>query len=172
MILLSLLQGTKGIKGDSEIEKHVEWITCSSMSFDMKREEASEPSPKGGGKDVFAGLADVGEIVVTKTCDCATPDLMEYAASGAKVVNTGKIHFLISGLDEAADDIFLEVILDSPIIASWDFNASDEDSRPTETVRIRYEKVSVKYWSFGDKASGPRGWWPKKNEKWTDAPHE
>lgn len=171
MILLSLWENG-GIKGDSQIDNHAEWITCTDVSFAMTREKSEEQGKKDDEGVDFTGLSDVGEVSVSKTCDCATPDLMKFAASGKHVTTVAKIHFLISGLDTAGDDLFLEVVLADPVIASWELNASGEDARPSETLHIRYEKISVKYWNADDKAFGPRGWWPDENTEWSDAPHE
>ena len=170
MILLSLLDSpTSGIKGDSQVEGYENWIACTSISWALTREFAE--SAKGGTKDVFTGVAEIPPIEVGKTFDCASIDLMKYAAGGGKVCSTAKIHCLISGASETKpkDNVYLEFILDNPIISSWNISG-DEDARPTETINIWYYKISLKYWQFDGtnrKPIDPKGWSRVDHKPWT-----
>ena len=74
MILLQL----GSILGDSQITGFENWISCTQISWDLTRE--FKESAKAGTKDVFTGVADVKPITLNKTFDCASPDLMQYAA--------------------------------------------------------------------------------------------
>jgi type VI protein secretion system component Hcp len=181
MILLCLCkEAGGGILGDSEISKHKNWIACQSVEVEIAREAQDAGDAKKRTHDLFTTIPEVWEITITRMVDRATMDVMKYAASGEKVVDVGKIHYLISGSqagDKASDAarwiLFMELILDSPVISKWELSG-DADSRPTETIAIRYDKISLKYWSYDGKQRvgyGPRGWARKELKEWTGS-HE
>lgn len=177
MILLSLTaDGTSGIPGDSTIVGHEKWIACQNLSMDVSREASSSITSKGSDSkrstELLDDVAEANEINVTKSVDCASCLLMHYAVSGVAVPTSAKIHVLTSGIDLEAT-LILEIVLERPIIADWSLNG-DEDTRPTETVKIRYDKVSMKYWQFDGKtrtATTPKGWDRKLAQDWSGATH-
>ncbi len=177
MILLSLTaDGTSGIPGDSTIVGHEKWIACQNLTMDVSREATSNTTTKGTDSkratELLSDVAEAHEINITKSADCASCLLMHYAASGIAVPTSAKIHFLTSGNDQEAT-LILEVVLERPIIADWSLSG-DEDTRPTESVKIRYDKVSLKYWQFDGltrTATTPKGWDRKLAQDWSGATH-
>ena len=161
MILLGLLEGSPGIKGDCEIEGYINWISCTSISWALTRE--FKESSKAGSKDLFTGVTDIPPIEVQKTFDCSSVELMKFACGGGKICDYAEIHMLTTGEDmsNAKNNWYLKFRLFNPILASWNISGG-EDERPGETITLWYYKIQLKYRPFdGQKFSDTvpmRGW--------------
>jgi type VI protein secretion system component Hcp len=160
MILLNLLEGGKGIPGDSEIVGYEKWIACTNISWALTRE--FKESSKAGTKDVFTGVADIPPIEVQKSFDAASIELMKFACGGGSPCAYAEIHLLTSGadMDKAKDNWYLKFKMENPIIASWNISGG-EDERPGETLTLWYYKVQLTYRMFDGKTFkevGTRGW--------------
>ncbi len=163
-----ILMWLDDVPGDCQIKGYEEWITCSSVSWSIEREFSE--SAKAGTLDVNLGVSDLPPIEVGKSMDRASADLMFAGAGKGKVSAKGKIHFIGTGdTDDPKKNLYLEFLLDNPIIAGWSISGSDDD-RPEETVNLWYWKIHMKYYAFDGKdykLVGEKGWDRIGNKSWS-----
>jgi len=163
MILLKL----PGIPGDSSVDGHKEWISCTSVSWDIEREFSE--SAKAGTLDINLGLADLPPIELGKSMDKSSVYLMQNAVAGSSL-GTAEIHFITSAGTEGSGAPYLEYKLDTAIISKWTISGS-EDDRPEETVGLWYSKIWMKYYTTKDgktyTAAGDKGWDRVLNKAWS-----
>jgi type VI secretion system secreted protein Hcp len=164
MILLYL----SDVKGDSQIDGYPDWISCTSVSWEITREFSE--SAKAGTRDINVGVADLPPITIGKSFDKSSMELMFAGAGKGKVSTQAKIHFLATGdTSTPKNNLYLEFILDNPIISSWSISG-DEDERPTEEISLWYWKVWMKYYTFDGSAyvaAGDKGWDRLANKQWS-----
>ena len=162
MILLKL----DGINGDCSMPDWKDYITLTSVSWEITREFAE--SAKMGTKDINVGTADLPPITMGKSMDKASVFLMQNAISGSSL-GTAEIKFNAQSGTAGAGEVFLEFKLDNAIIASWSIDGS-EDDRPSENVTIWYHKIWMQYYTTEDGKSyttaGSRGWDRIENKAW------
>lgn len=138
MILLKL---EPELKGDSIIDKHTDWINLSSFQFGVGR----AISVAGAGIDRETSNPSFSEIVVTKSMDVASVFLMMEAACG-KSLTKATFHWIqTSGTDQSGQH-FLEVILQDPILSGYSISSGGD--RPTESISISYNAITVQYNQF------------------------
>jgi type VI secretion system secreted protein Hcp len=138
MILLKL---EPELKGDSIIEEHPGWINLNSFQFGVGR----GISVAGAGIDRETSNPSFSEIVVTKSMDVASVFLMMEAACG-KSLTKATFHWIqTSGTDQTGQH-FLEIILESPILSGYSISSGGD--RPSETISISYNAITVKYDQF------------------------
>ena len=125
----------------------------------------------GGGKGGKGGA----ECTISKLVDTATPSLM-ILVMREKSLRKGlgdkstplyaDIHTLSSGTisSETNDSLLYATMLihlEAINVEGWDINASG-DSRPTETVKLRYDRAAMVYVTTPDgehfQSIGPSGW--------------
>lgn len=137
MILLEI----PGITGDCEEKNHENWIVCESINVSVEREF----SESGNRADRDLSNCKVEDIEVTKTTDKTSVDLLMEAACG-KDKGKAKIHFLASA--GAGDDnvTYLEYELDGAVISSFSLSSSGE--RPEETIKLNFQKLTMKYQQY------------------------
>jgi len=153
--------------------------------------KGSPASPGGNaatGKNAAAGSGDKAahsEMQLTKEADRATLNLMVLAMeekSQSKGEKPDKeyhadIHILGSLAFEDGGqkrNIFPSVIihLEGVHVAKWNISGSG-DSRPSETVTLRYDRVAMHYLWTGDGKVflplGPKGWNQTTSKQWPNA---
>ncbi|MEQ1929300.1 MAG: type VI secretion system tube protein Hcp [Parvularculaceae bacterium] len=122
----------------------------------MKLGDIKGQTQTGGKKDFYKGWIElnsvacnggatsrstpsVGEIVVTKATDQASPKLAEASASG-RVFPSAQIHLVNAGAASA----YLTYKLNSVRVTSYTVNGSglDDGSIPTETLSLNFDKIT------------------------------
>ncbi len=166
MILVQI----QGVPGDVKIPGYDKdkWFVAESFGFGAgKSVEASESS-----KDIEIGKKDEQELSIEKTVDAATVYLMYLSMKGRSGSDSGffsvDIH-LIEPIDGGKIAPFLKIRIENAMIKQWDINASADD-RPTESLRIWFNKSAMKYRSTEDGihfcTHGPLGWDEQANKDW------
>lgn len=167
MILVQI----QGVPGNVKIPGYDKdkWFVAESMSFGVGKSVQASDS----GKDIEIGRNDEQELSIEKNVDTATVYLMHLAMKGRSTTTesgflTVDIHLLQSGTSNSFS-AFLKIRIENAIIKSWDIGASNDD-RPTESLRIWFNKSAMKYRSTQDGATfsvhGPLGWDEQANKEW------
>ncbi len=155
-----------GVRGDSEIKDHTDWISVEDFGFSIEREFAE--SGKAGSADINVGIGEMQPCTMSKSFDRSSPDLMQLAVAGSSV-GAVEVHFIQSEGVEGDGYVYLAYKLDKAFIKSWEQSGSSDD-RPTDNFSIWYYKLSVTYWSTTDgknfKQWGPKGWDRIENKAW------
>lgn len=130
-----------GIKGESQEDKHKDWIEVLSYSHKVTQPTSSTRSSSGGGT---TGSSEHGDIVITKFVDMATAKLND-------AVSTGK-HFKTAQLDLCRQSggskvIYLTIKLGEVVIShvATDGHGKGEAELPVETVGLNYGTIEWVY---------------------------
>ena len=151
----------EGIQGESQDSKHEDWIDI--LSFEYNVSQSSSMS-SGGGSGV--GRANFDALTFFHYVDRATPNLMQYCASG-KVIPTAKISCCKVG-DGSQE--YMKVTLSGCQITYAGPIGSTEDARIKEKVSISYEKIEVEVKeqnADGSMGAAVTGTWNVKENKKT-----
>ena len=149
-----LLNFATQIKGDSQVDKHKDWITVDSVQFGVGRSITAS----GGGRDRDTSNPSFSEITVSKSTDVSSSDLYFQAIAG-KSLGKAEIHFIQTHGTDAKGQVYLIVELEEAIISSY--SASSGGERPSESVSINFTKISYQYNAYsGDKVTTgtPKKW--------------
>lgn len=161
-----ILVNIKDVKGDSQVDGHVEWISVEDFSFGVEREFAE--SGKAGSSDINLGVGDLKECSMSKAFDRSSPELMQLAVGGHSV-GTVVVNFIETEGVEGKGVVYLAYELHNTFIKSWEQSGSADD-RPTDTFTLWYYKIALTYWSTSDgidwKQSGSKGWDRILNQAW------
>src|SRR3569833_3109534 len=84
-----------GIKGESNDDKHKDWIECASVQWGIAQPKSATASTGGGHT---AGRAELEEISFAKMADLSSPILMQSCASG-KTIPKAKFEFMRADAD-------------------------------------------------------------------------
>lgn len=128
-----------GIKGESQDEKHKDWIECSGVHWAIVQPKSATSSTGGGHT---AERVEMTDIMFKKLSDLSSPILMQTCAMG-KTLPKAKLEFMrADGQGERIKyfEIELENVLigmDTPGIEAGDILA--------EVVRLKFSKVKWKY---------------------------
>lgn len=146
----------EGIKGESQDERHKEWIECTSVNWGLVQPRSATASTGGGHT---AERVELRDITFHKITDLSSPILMQTCAMG-KTIPKAKFEFMRAdgqGIPIKYFEIELENILVGeihPAIESGSFLA--------ESVNLKFSKVKWKYTqqkiSGGDGGSTVGGW--------------
>ena len=154
-----LLKFATAINGDSVVDGHEKWITCSSIQLGVGR----AISASGGGADRETSNPSFSELTITKSTDIASADLFMQAVCG-KSLGKAEIHFLQTGGADKKQQVYLKIELDEAIVSSY--SASSGGDRPNESISINFVKISYQYDAFsgGKITTGtPKKWDLVKN---------
>ena len=130
------------IKGDVTAHGHKDWIEVNSFQWGVGR---GITSPTGGSSDRESSAPSVSEIVVTKSEDKATVDLLNDALQGEGVDVT--IDFCKT--DKGKLETYLEYVLNDTLISG--FSTSSGGDRPSESLSLNFTKIMCKDTSMGAK---------------------
>jgi len=143
------------IKGDSQLDKHTDWVNITSAQLGVGRSISSS----GSGKDRDLSTPSFSEVSISKHTDVASTELFAQAIYGKKLCEKAVIHFVQTS-GEGASQVYMEWEMHEPIISSFSISSGGE--RPDETVTINFTKVLMKYSQFdsGGKQvqATPKGW--------------
>jgi len=127
-----------GIEGEAKDRAHPNTINVLAFSWGMSNSTASQ----GAG----AGKAGIQDLVVTKSIDKATTQLMQACATGQHIKKA--VLYLRRGGDnrggeKAAD--FFKITMEDIVISSLAVGNNDGGERPAESISINFAKVKVEY---------------------------
>lgn len=127
------------IKGESQDEKHKQWIEVSHVDWGVTQPRASTMSTAGGHTN---GKADLSEVSFTKLADVASPLLFQHCAMG-KTIPTAVIEFMRADGDGKPINYF-KIELDNVMISNV-HPSSGEGGILTEQVNLAYSRIKVSY---------------------------
>jgi type VI secretion system secreted protein Hcp len=144
---MPILMKYEGIPGESKIQGYQKYIEVDSFDFGLgRRITAGTQSTREG------GTVSLSEIVVTKRTDNTTIKFFEQACVG-KMDKKVEIAFVRTG--DKSNEYFLKFELDATTVAGLSFkSAGGADARPTETIHLNFNKMTIHYNPVGDNLTG------------------
>lgn len=136
------------LEGESKIEGFDKHFEVSSFQFGVGRGIGDAR----GTSTREASIASVSEIVVTKSTDGVSVKLFTESLQGS-LDKEVTIAFVRTGSD--APQKFLEYKLEGASISG--FSVSSGGDRPSESISICFDKVTMNYTPVGDDLSGSEG---------------
>jgi type VI secretion system secreted protein Hcp len=128
-----------GIKGESNDDKHKDWIECKSVSWDMHQPRSATASTGGGHT---AERVEHGDIVIHKVADLASPILMQTCSTG-RTIPKAKIEFMRAD-GQGTRIKYFEIELEYVLIGGVSPTVH-EGGILTEHISLKYAKVRWKY---------------------------
>lgn len=137
----------EGVEGESQDEKHKDWIDISSVQYGTTRTIPAAGTPRAGGAVTFE------DIQVTKWIDKSSPDLMLSVCRG-KVFPKVEIE-MVDRSATSGTNTYLKYELTDVIVTGVKPTApaSDGQPMPSESVSLNFTKIEFKYQKI-DAASG------------------
>ena len=162
----------QGVPGDVQIPGYdkEKWFVAESISFGVGKSIQVADSTK----DIEVGKKEEQELSIEKSVDAATVYLMYLAMKGRSGSTESGFFFVDIHLIQASTDggpvtAFLKIRIENAMIKEWDIDASGDD-RPTESLRIWFNKAAMKYRTSEDGVTfnthGPLGWDEQGNKDW------
>lgn len=124
-----------GIKGESQDDKHKDWIDV--LSYSQKITPPAPPVPKPGPAPVTSH-----EFVITKQVDVASPKLYEACASGKHIAKATIEVWRPTG---KTSQKYLTIQMQQVIISSVNASSPSAKDSPTETLTLTYGSVQWTY---------------------------
>ena len=151
------------IVGESQDDKHRDWIDILSWDWGMVQSGTTHQGGGGGG-----GKVDVRDITISKYVDKATHDLIARCCSGAHI-KRGQLVVRKSGGQAPVD--YLKIDMEDIIISTYNTGGSKDGlDRVQETLTLNMRRFQVTY-TFQEQsgAAGPEsmaGWEIAENKTW------
>jgi type VI secretion system secreted protein Hcp len=124
-----------GIKGESQDDKHKDWIEVSSFSWGLSQPDGA---PTGAG-----AKAKVQDISFTKSIDAASPQLMLSCASGQHIKKA-----VLTCRTAGTQEDFLKITFQNILISGFvqgGHAASDQEPTPTEQVSFNFKQIQMSF---------------------------
>src|SRR5437764_304354 len=134
---MAIYMNYDGIPGDVTSAGHEQWIELSSFQWGVGR---GIGDPSGSSADREGSTPSVSEIVVTKTTDSASTNIMR-ASLGLPPAGEGKlvkIHITKTNTDNPEN--ILELELENTLVSGWSMSSGGD--RPTESLSLNFTKVT------------------------------
>ena len=148
-----------GIPGESKDSKHIGWIDV--LDFNYGVSQSSSMFTGGGGG---VGKASFEALTFRHYVDKATPNLMQYCASGKHI---GNIEVSCCKVGDGSQE-YMRIILTDCLITSAGPGGSTNDARVSESVSISYAKIKVEVKeqnADGSMGAAITGTWDVKQNK-------
>jgi type VI secretion system secreted protein Hcp len=149
-----------GIDGESTDADHTKWIDVRSYHWGVQASNIDPSNPRSSGRATFA------DLIVVKSTDAATPELIITSASSKVIANVELEGIRLSGNRPT----FIRYVLSDCIVTSVTHDSSNNDhDGQTETVNFAYRTLKVEYIPI-DSAGAPgapitRGWDIRNNRE-------
>ena len=128
-----------GIKGESNDDKHKDWIECMSVQWGVTQPKSATASTGGGHT---AERCEHQDITISKLADLASPILMQTCSAG-KTIPKAKLEFMRA--DGQGERIkYFEIELENVLIGNV-HPAVAEGSFMHENVGLKFSKAKWKY---------------------------
>jgi type VI secretion system secreted protein Hcp len=128
-----------GIKGESQDERHKDWIECVSVNWGLMQPRSATASTGGGHT---AERVEIKEISFNKIADLASPILMQFCAMG-KTIPKAKFEFMRAD-GQGVPIRYFEIELENVLIGEI-HPAIESGSFLGESVSLKFSKVKWKY---------------------------
>lgn len=129
----------EGIKGESQDQKHKDWIECSSVHWGINQPRSATASTGGGHT---AERVEMEDIAFHKLADLSSPILMQYCAMGKTIP---KVTFDFMRADGDGVPIPYFQITCTNVIISAIHPGIEAGSILHEQVCFKFSKVNWKY---------------------------
>jgi type VI secretion system secreted protein Hcp len=130
----------EGIKGESQDEKHKDWIEVSGVHWGIHQPRSATASTAGGHT---AERVEMSDISFSKLADMSSPILAQNCAAG-KTIPKAKFEFFRADGNGTRVKYF-EMALTNVLIGMVKPHLGGDDSYLIETVNLRYSKVNWTY---------------------------
>ncbi len=128
-----------GIKGESNDDRHKDWIECRSVSFGVEQPKSATASTSGGHT---AERCEHRDIVVAKLADLSSPILLQTCAAG-RTIPKARLEFMrADGQGERVK--YFEIEIENVLIGAVS-PAVQEGDILSEEVSLKFSKVKWKY---------------------------
>jgi len=128
-----------GIKGESNDDRHKDWIECKSVRWELSQPKSATASTGGGHT---AERSEHGDIVVSKLADLSTPLLLQTCSSG-KTIPKATIEFMRA--DAMGERVaYFEIALENVLIGGVS-PAIREGDILGEHVALKYSKIKWRH---------------------------
>ncbi|MEW7850711.1 type VI secretion system tube protein Hcp [Massilia aurea] len=128
-----------GIKGESQDDKHKDWIECTTVNWGVSQPRSATASTGGGHT---AERCEHQEIALTKLADLASPILLQTCSAG-KTIPKAKLEFMRA--DGQGERIkYFEIELENVLIGGIKPSVA-EGSIIQEAVGLKFSKIKWKY---------------------------
>ncbi|WDE01190.1 MULTISPECIES: Hcp family type VI secretion system effector [Thalassomonas] len=131
----------EGIKGEATAEGYKDLITIKSVDWNVTRELSAHT---GTAQDREASATRLGDVVITKLQDSASPDLFKEATIG----KGKKAVFHITKQGDKIEEI-MKIELTDAMISNY--SVSIQADRPTESITISYTEMMMTVTPTDDK---------------------
>jgi len=128
-----------GIKGESQDDKHKDWIECESVNWGLVQPRSATASTGGGHT---AERVEVQEVTFSKLADLSSPILMQTCAMG-KTIPKAKFEFMRADGNGTPVKYF-EIELENVLIGAIT-PGIEAGSILAEHVSLKFSKVKWKY---------------------------
>jgi type VI secretion system secreted protein Hcp len=135
-----------GLPGDVSVQGFAGDIQLNSFQFGVGR---GISSPTGAAGDRESSAPSVSEVVITKTLDQTSPELLRDLLAGADIPEID-IFFVNLSKGGQAGTAYAEYVLSDVLLSG--FSTSSGGDRPTESLSLNFLKVQYK--SFTQNADG------------------
>ncbi|KQN70295.1 MULTISPECIES: type VI secretion system tube protein Hcp [Duganella] len=138
-----------GIKGESNDDRHKDWIECKSVSFGVEQPRSATSSTGGGHT---AERCEHRDIVLSKLADLASPVLLQTCAAG-RTIPKAKFEFMRA--DAQGERVkYYEIEIENVLIGAV-YPTVTEGDILTEDVSLKFSKIKWRYTQ--QKVSGGAG---------------
>jgi len=128
-----------GIKGESNDDRHKDWIECKSVSWSVDQPKSATSSTGGGHT---AERCEHSDIVISKLADLSSPILLQTCAAG-KTIPRAKFEFMRA--DAQGERVkYYEIEIENVLIGAVS-PAVEEGDILSEDVALKFSKVKWKY---------------------------
>ncbi len=163
MAIDCFLKLENNIVGESQDEKHREWIDVLAWNWEMTQSGTTHMGMGGGG-----GKVNVEDISITKYVDKATHDLIKRCCSGEHITK-GQLVVRKSGGSVPVD--YLKIDMEDIMITSYQTGGSKDGlDRVQEHLNLNFRRFQVTYtMQERDGSAGPEsmaGWEIAENRTW------
>lgn len=153
-----------GIDGESKDANHDKWIDVLSWSWG---ETQSGQSSRGGSARAPRD-GSMGDLVVVKEMDKASPKLQEACANG-KFFDEVEIHFATTNNRNSRRTEYMTYKLENVMITSCSTGGSGGEDKLTENISLNFQKIEWTYDKQGrdgaNKGKAETEWKVEKGEK-------
>jgi len=128
-----------GIKGESNDDRHKDWIECRSVSFGVEQPKSATASTGGGHT---AERCEHRDIVIAKLADLSSPILLQTCAAG-RTIPKARLEFMrADGQGERVK--YFEIEVENVLIGAVS-PALQEGDILSEEVSLKFSRVKWKY---------------------------
>ena len=128
-----------GIKGESNDDKHKDWIECKSVSFGVDQPKSATASTGGGHT---AERCEHRDIVLSKLADLSSPILLQTCSAGRTIP---KARFEFMRADAQGERVkYFEIEIENVLIGAVS-PAVEEGDILSEDVALKFSKIKWKY---------------------------